>query len=385
MSLLVESSNVLVKQTLGSSPHGRRLSLRKLQKRRQQSLGKGLGSLSGQKRWQMVNGTHAELGAIGGLDEHGGLVKGGGHSVHGHGVVGVGGVGRHVDNDRQLSALLVEQIVVDKGGDGLRQVDAVDEDIGIGNLLEGAALLGLVHVPSHNVLLGDSDLSHQVNGTGSTSAKGTNHQHLGELGALLGGGSNVLLDLGNQLALVGVGRDAWQVLGVGVGLLEGPGLHADGSAGKSGVEAKSGNSSSAVVLQELEVVQSSVSGGESAENVLPAALVLVAVGKLDVLVGEGEGVLGELLEANNETVLGGRHPRALLDEGGANVGKLVVVKDSQTRLLDVDLESGVQELSGGGGGERRSVLERLGLGSEMQLDGGRHCVCVWFCESKSVC
>ena len=57
-------------------------------------------------------------------------------------------------------------------------------------------------------------------------------------------------------------------------------------------------------LQELKVIQGTTAARESGENLLPSALVLVAVSELDVSVLEGEGRrLGELLEANDDCVL----------------------------------------------------------------------------------
>ncbi|KAJ8052541.1 hypothetical protein LXG23DRAFT_50544 [Yarrowia lipolytica] len=379
MKLLANSQNVFVEQSLSSGPDRSSVSLRKLQERRQQSLRKGLGSLSRQKRGQVVDRAHGQLGASSGLNRHGGMVERGSNCVHGDRVVGVGGVSRDVDNDTELSGLLVEQIVVDERRNGLRQVDAVDEDIRVSNLLEGSTLLGLVHVPSNDVLFGDTDLSGQINGTGSTSAKSTNHQDGRELGALLNSSGKILLNLVDKLGLIGIGRDTGQVFAVGVGLLEGPSLDTDGGTGESSVEAKGGNSSSIVILQELKVVQSSVSCGESAQNVLPSALILVAVSKLDVLVRQRERFLRQLLKTNNHSVLGGRDPRALLDKSGSDIDKLLVVEDSKGRLLHKDLESSIKQLSGGSRRESRSVLERLGLGSEMELHWCGHCVCVVVC------
>lgn len=71
-----------------------------------------------------------------------------------------------------------------------------------------------------------------------------------------------------------------------------PGLYSESGAGKSSVEAESRDTSSRVVLQELEVVESAAAAGEASQHVLPATLAFVAVGELHVCVFEGEGLFG---------------------------------------------------------------------------------------------
>lgn len=84
-----------------------------------------------------------------------------------------------------------------------------------------------------------------------------------------------------------------------------PHLYTERGAGESGVVAERGDATSALVLQELEIVEGSFARREPGEDVGPAPLVLVAVRELDVCVLQGEGVLREFLEAEDDVVLGG--------------------------------------------------------------------------------
>lgn len=57
------------------------------------------------------------------LDRHSRLVESGVDSVDGDGVVGVGGIARHIADDAQLAAGSRKKVVVDEGRNGLREVD----------------------------------------------------------------------------------------------------------------------------------------------------------------------------------------------------------------------------------------------------------------------
>lgn len=85
-------------------------------------------------------------------------------------------------------------------------------------------------------------------------------------------------------------------------------------------------------------------------------------------------LLLELLETNNDVLLGDLLPAALGNEGGADGLELAVVKDSLWGTLDVDDVAGLDEGGGGCGGEGRSVLEGLGLTAEVKHRGShREC------------
>lgn len=72
-----------------------------------------------------------------------------------------------------------------------------------------------------------------------------------------------------------------------LGLLRGKGEGTGGSTGETGMETECGDTSMGNgVFEEFKVVEGTLALGESAEDVVPSALVLVAVGELDVRVGE---------------------------------------------------------------------------------------------------
>lgn len=179
----------------------------------------------------MVNRDDGQRGPVA-LDVNldGGLVEGGVDVVDGDGVVRVGGVAADVADDAEVAAGALEALAVDKGRDGLGQVDAVDEDVRLDDLGVGpVARLGLGQVPLLD--LAAADLLEQVDGAGAAAAQGAQDQAGGlAAGDLLAGG-DVLLELGDQVALgvvvaaaFGEGLDAGERLAVGVGELPGPGL-----------------------------------------------------------------------------------------------------------------------------------------------------------------
>ena len=132
-----------------------------------------------------------------------------------------------------------------------------------------------------------------------------------------------------------------------------------------------------LVLQELEIVQHATAAGEPSEDLLPAALLLVAVGKVHHGVLQRPVLLGQLLQANDDVVLGRLCPRALGDEGCACLLKLLILEDALVvgvggAALDIDLVAGVEQLPGRGGCEAGAVLEGLGLCARVQCRE-RHC------------
>lgn len=163
-----------------------------------------------------------------------------------------------------------------------------------------------------------------------------------------------------------------------MGELPRPVLQGQRSTGKASVISESSNSPPALgVRQKLQIEQGAATTGEAGEYGVPVLLALVAVGELDVDVLEGEGLLAQLLEADDDVVLGRVDPGLLLDDLGAGSLELGVVEDARgagllaAALLDVDLVASVDEGLGGGGGQGRAVLEGLGLRAEVK-DGGRH-------------
>lgn len=140
--------------------------------------------------------------------------------------------------------------------------------------------------------------------------------------------------------------------------------------------AKGGNAPARLVLQELEVIQHTAAAGEAGQDLFPAGLLLVAVGKVDHGVLERPVLLGQLLQADDDVVLGRRGPRALVDERGAGILELAVLEDALVvrvggAALDVDAVAGREQLLGGCGREAGAVLEGLGLGAGVER-GERH-------------
>lgn len=249
---------------------------------------------------------------------------------------------RNVNNDREAAALtgLSHELGGDELGDGLREVDAVDEDVNVEDLLERSALRGLGHVPLDNVLLLDSDLAEEVNGSRTATAESADHENLDVLETALGV-LNCLTALVDHGSLVGVGLEALEDTLASVLLLGGVGEASGGSTSKASVETEGSDTALGLgVLEELEVVESALALGEATENVVPASLLLVAVGELDVGVRKGFAKcqpittfgesdirkdapqhsrrLGELLQADDGDLNRGLGPRVVLNDLAAN-------------------------------------------------------------------
>lgn len=72
---------------------------------------------------------------------------------------------------------------------------------------------------------------------------------------------------------------------------------------------------------------------------------------MDVGVGEGDVVLGELLQAEDDVLLGRLEPRAAGDQLGAGGGELVVTVDAIGGFFDANDVAGVDEGLGRRGGD----------------------------------
>jgi hypothetical protein len=225
--------DLFLEELLGALPDRRGVAVLQGEEAGQEGVAEGLGGLAGQGRGQVVDGDDGEGGPVAGdVDLDGGLVEGGVDVVDGDGVVGIGGVAADVADDAELAGGRLQALAVDKGWDGLGEVDAVDEDVRLDDVGVGAlALLGLCEVPLLDV--GAADLLEQVDGAGAAAAEGAEDQAGGLAAGDLFTGGDVLLELGDQVALgvvvaaaVGEGVDAGEGLAVGVGELPGPGLAA---------------------------------------------------------------------------------------------------------------------------------------------------------------
>lgn len=85
-----------------------------------------------------------------------------------------------------------------------------------------------------------------------------------------------LLDVLNEEVLVLIARDTGKRLVLAVLELPCPGKESEGSASETSVVAECCNTASVLVLEELKVEKSSLALGETAEDGVPTALVLVA-------------------------------------------------------------------------------------------------------------
>lgn len=225
--------DLVLEQLLGALPDGGGGAVLEGHQAGQQGVAKGLGRLARQGRGQVVDGDDGQRRPVAlDVDGDGGLVEGGVDVVDGDGVVGVGGVAGDIADDAQLAGGALEAGAVDKGRDGLGQVDAVDENVRLDNLrVRAVARLGLGQVPLLD--LAAADLFEQVDGAGAAAAEGAQDQAGGLAAGDLFTGGDVLLELGDQVALgvvvaaaVGEGLDAGQGLAVGVCELPSPGLAA---------------------------------------------------------------------------------------------------------------------------------------------------------------
>ena len=168
------------------------------------------------------------------------------------------------------------------------EVNAVHENIALGDLLERTALGRLGHIPLQDVLVGDAGLQGHVYGAATTPTQRADDNDPGQaagLGLALG---KVLLDIGDQGVLVGVALDAGQGL-AGVGQLPGPVLQGQGGAAEAGGVSEGGDATSGGrVLQELKVEEGAAAARESGQDGLPPALLLVTMGKLNMDVLKGD-------------------------------------------------------------------------------------------------
>lgn len=206
----------------------------------------------------------------------------------------------------------------------------------------------------------------EVHGATTATTESTNDKDarvVAGLGlALLDG----LLDVLNEEVLVFIARDTGERLVLAVLELPCPGQESESSTGETGVVAKRSNTTTILVLKKLEIKESAVASGETAENGVPATLVLVAVGELDVGVLQWEVLLGQLLEANDNVITGDVGPRSGRDESGTSTLVLGVREDAQRRPLDIDCVASIDELLRNRRRDGRTVLEGLGLGPDVK-------------------
>lgn len=204
----------------------------------------------------MVNGNDAQLRALelsGGTD--GRVVEGAVAAVDGDGVVLAVGVAADVADDAELPVGRGQGL---EGGEGGRrvgaEVDAVEEDVGLDDLGEGPAALGLGHVPLEDGLLGDAGGDAALDGALAAAAEGADDHGAGVLAVVqrqrgLDGGPDEVHELRGRV------EHLHRALGLpGVQELVGPGQERQGCARVPGAVAESRDAAAAVVDQELQVV-----------------------------------------------------------------------------------------------------------------------------------
>ncbi len=118
-------------------------------------------------------------------------------------------------------------------------------------------------------------------------------------------GLDALLHGLNEEVLVGVGDLTGKRLTLGVSQLPGPVLDGESRASITGRETERSNTATGLVGKELQVQQETLTTVPAAQDILPATLLLVAMGKSNMDVLQREIIFGQLLEAQDNGVLGG--------------------------------------------------------------------------------
>lgn len=108
----------------------------------------------------------------------------------------------------------------------------------------------------------------------------------------------------NEQVLVGVRDLTGERLALGVSQLPSPVLDCKSGASITSRETESSNTATRLVGKELQVQQEALTTIPAAQDILPATLLLVAVGKSDMDVFQRKIILGQLLESQDNGVLG---------------------------------------------------------------------------------
>ena len=277
-SALRESGDLVVEELLGLLPDTDVLPVLETEQTGEQVCAEGLRCLAGQQTGQVVDAYDAQRQTVAALGQrHGycGLAESGVDVVDGDGVVGVGGVARDVADDTQAARLSRQRLGVDEGRDLGGEVDAVDEDIGLDDLLVRARLGGgLLDVPLDDVF--KTGANAEVDSTTAATTESADDEDARVVAGLRLALLDGLLHIIDEQVLVLVAGDTGKRLVLAVLELPGPSKESEGSASKASVVAECCNTASVLVLEELKVKKSSLALGEAAEDGIPTTLVLVA-------------------------------------------------------------------------------------------------------------
>ena len=275
---LRESGDLVVEKLLGLRPDTDILPVLEAEQTGKQVCAEGLGCLTRQQTGQVVDADDAQRQTVAALGEshgHCGLRECGVDVVDGDGVVGVGGVAGNIADDAQAARLSRKRLGVDEGRNLGAEVDAVDEDVGLNDFLVRTGLGGgLLDVPLDDVFETGADA--EVDGTTAATTESTDDENARVVAGLCLALLDGLLHIIDEEVLVLIARDTGKRLVLAVLELPGPGKESEGSASKASVVAECCNTASVLVLEELKVEKSSLALGETAEDGVPTALVLVA-------------------------------------------------------------------------------------------------------------
>ena len=86
--------------------------------------------------------------------------------------------------------------------------------------------------------------------------------------------------------------------------LEGQHLDRKSGASEAGMVAEGGNTAASRILKKFKIIQGPASPREAGQDLFPPALLLVAVGEMHHGVFERRVFFGELLQTNDDVVLG---------------------------------------------------------------------------------
>lgn len=124
----------------------------------------------------MVDRNHAQLRPLEMTgDGNGGVVEGAVARIHRDGVVLAVGIAADVANDTEPPFRHGQGLKSGEGGSAVgAEVDAIDENVRLGDFREGPAALGLGHVPLQDVLFGDARRLAELDGAPTAPTESAN-------------------------------------------------------------------------------------------------------------------------------------------------------------------------------------------------------------------